>query len=219
MENKGNVLLIVSLVLFGFALLFCVIGFSTSHWLELDSRYVTSSSFENLGLWEACFKNFAFLRDYTGKLYNGCWWIFSEEYRPVWDYINPPWFLGIQVMMTIVLIAEVLTVLMSILFLIKCCRGGDNMIALFVLGSIAIAAGILTGISTIIFGAKTVTDTHWIQEPEKNFLSWSFGCVVFSGFMELFGGVCSIVAALYVKLQRRYTTDRPMAYRPQPKKY
>ena len=89
MANRRDLLLIVGLVLSGIASLFLIIGFSTSHWLELNTNYITNSGFENLGLWEACFKNFVHFRDYTKKLYNGCWWTFSEEYRPIWSYINP----------------------------------------------------------------------------------------------------------------------------------
>ena len=82
-------MLIAGLVFCSSALLFLVIGFSTPHWLELDTNYITNSGFEKLGLWEACFNNFAYYKDYTGKIYNGCWWIFSYEYRPIWNYINP----------------------------------------------------------------------------------------------------------------------------------
>lgn len=89
MANRGDLLLIVGFVLSGSALLFLLIGFSTPNWLELDTNYITQSGFEKLGLWEACFKNFAHYRDVTIKKFNGCWGIFSEEYRPIWDYINP----------------------------------------------------------------------------------------------------------------------------------
>lgn len=89
MADRGSLLLIIGLSFSGAALLFLVIGFSTPHWLELDTKFITNSGFEKIGLWEACFKNFAFYRDYTGKLYNGCWWIFSYEYRPIWSFINP----------------------------------------------------------------------------------------------------------------------------------
>lgn len=89
MATRGNWLLIIGLIFCSSALLFLVIGFSTPHWLELDTNYRTNSGFEKIGLWEACFNNFAYYKDYTGKIYNGCWWIFSYEYRPIWSYINP----------------------------------------------------------------------------------------------------------------------------------
>ena len=70
-----------------FATLCTIISFSTSKWLE--SYAEANSRFVNLGLWEACFNNFGYDRDNLGKVYNGCWWIFSYEYRPIWDWLNP----------------------------------------------------------------------------------------------------------------------------------
>ena len=213
MANRRDLLLIVGLVLSGFASLFLVIGFSTSHWLELNTNYITQSGFENLGLWEACFKKFVHQRDYTNKLFNGCWWTFSEEYRPIWSYINSSWFLGIQIMMTLTLVMEIMTVLIAILLLIKCCPGKHSVIGLFILGGTTVVSGILTAISVIIFGAKSATDNHWIESPEKTIVSWSFYCVVFSGFLILFAGVFIIVAALHAKLVDDYDR-RPARYAP-----
>ncbi|XP_071142603.1 uncharacterized protein LOC143055443 [Mytilus galloprovincialis] len=204
-KSRGDWLLVAGLVFSGFALLFLVIGFATPHWLELDTKFITNSGFEKLGLWEACFNNWAYYRDYTGKTYNGCWWIFSYEYRPIWSYINPPWFLGIQVMMTLALLAEISVVLLALLFLIGCCPGRNSVCGLFILGGIGLCSGILTAICTVIFGAKSVVDRQWIENPDKNFLSWSFGCVVFSGFLILFGGMCIIVSALQVRLANQYS--------------
>ena len=88
-RSRGDWLLIIGLIFCSSALLFLIIGFSTPHWLELDTKHIKNNGFEKIGLWEACFNNFAYYKDYTGKTYNGCWWIFSYEYRPIWSYINP----------------------------------------------------------------------------------------------------------------------------------
>ena len=203
-RSRGDWLLIIGLIFYSSALLFLIIGFSTSHWLELDTKHITNSGFEKIGLWEACFNNFAYYKDYTGKTYNGCWWIFSYEYRPIWSYINPQWFLAIQMMLTITLVMEIAAVLFLITFLIKCCPGKDGDIPLFFLGGTGVLASAFTAFCTVLFGAKSVTDRQWIENPDKNFLSWSFGCVVFSGFLVLFGGMCVFVSGLQVKLENRY---------------
>ena len=80
------------LTLCGFALsclaaLFTILSFSTSHWLE--SYEEAQSRFIKLGLWEACFNNFGYDRDNLGKVYKGCDWIFSYDYRPIFDWLNP----------------------------------------------------------------------------------------------------------------------------------
>lgn len=42
-----------------------------------------------MGLWEACFNHWTYFNDYNGKIYDGCWWIYSYEYRPIFHWINP----------------------------------------------------------------------------------------------------------------------------------
>lgn len=42
-----------------------------------------------LGLWEACFNHWTYFNDYNGKIYDGCWWIYSYEYKPIFHWINP----------------------------------------------------------------------------------------------------------------------------------
>ena len=64
-----------------------VISFSSPNWLE--SYTEAKSRFVKLGLWSACFNKFGYDRDFLGKTYDGCWWIFSYEYRPIWDWLNP----------------------------------------------------------------------------------------------------------------------------------
>lgn len=65
-----------------------MIGFSSPNWIEHFNKY-TERQFVKMGLWEVCFKQWSYYKDYLGKKYNGCWWIFSFEYRPVWSWLNP----------------------------------------------------------------------------------------------------------------------------------
>lgn len=66
-----------------------VIAFSTPHWLERFPHKRNTRVFVRMGLWEACFNHWTYYKDYLGKQYNGCWWIFHFEYRPVWPWLNP----------------------------------------------------------------------------------------------------------------------------------
>lgn len=54
-----------------------------------------------------------------------------------------------------------------------------------------------------MFGTKSVVDRQWIEKPDQNYLSWSFGLMVLSGFCQLFGGMCSVVAAMQVRLENQ----------------
>ena len=82
-----NILAVIGFALACLSTLMTIISFSTSHWLEsydeADSRFV------KLGLWEACFNNFGYDRDNLGKVYHGCEWVFSYDYRPIFDWLVP----------------------------------------------------------------------------------------------------------------------------------
>lgn len=82
-----DILTLIGAVLAGVAALLTIISFSTSKWLE--SYEEANSRFESLGLWEACFNKFGYDRDNLGKTYDGCQWIFSYDYRPIFDWLNP----------------------------------------------------------------------------------------------------------------------------------
>lgn len=66
-----------------------IVCFTTPHWLERFPYKRNTKVFVRLGLWEACFNDWQYYKDYLGKRYNGCWWIFHFEYRPVWPWLNP----------------------------------------------------------------------------------------------------------------------------------
>ena len=63
----------------------------------------------------------------------------------------------------------------------------------------------------VLFGTKSVVDRQWIENPDKNYLSWSFGLIVLSGFLLLFGGMCVFVAGMQVRLMVNYN-KKPAPY-------
>jgi len=89
MLGRSKCILAVGLGLTSLAAIFCVVGFSTPNWIQSDDRFTTVSQFVKMGLWEACFKHWSHWKDYAGKQYDGCWWIFSAEYRPIREFLNP----------------------------------------------------------------------------------------------------------------------------------
>lgn len=66
-----------------------VIAFASPNWVEYYNQHGRDRVFRKMGLWEACFDNWTYYKDYLGKTYNGCWWIFSFEYRYIWTWLNP----------------------------------------------------------------------------------------------------------------------------------
>ena len=69
------------------ALMFMVVGFSSPYWVESFEEF--KSPFVKLGLWEFCFNDFTFYKDYKGNRYLGCFYIFSREARPIWEWVSP----------------------------------------------------------------------------------------------------------------------------------
>lgn len=82
-----EILTLCGAVLAALACLFTIISFSTAFWLE--SYKEANSGFRNMGLWEACFNNYAYDGDTLGKTYDGCSWMFSYEFRPIIDWLIP----------------------------------------------------------------------------------------------------------------------------------
>ncbi|KAL3892219.1 hypothetical protein ACJMK2_004449 [Sinanodonta woodiana] len=203
----------ISLTLVSFGLcclctLFTVIGFSSPNWLESYSE--SQSTFVRLGLWEACFRNYRNDRDQLAKTYDGCWWIFSYEYRPIWQWLSPRWFLAVQIIMTLVLILTLVTTLMTLLFMIGCCPDRRAATTQLTNSLLMFGLGLLIAISVIIFGVQSDTDRQWLTRPDQNFLSWSFGLVVLAGFFAIFAGMCLLVDSLRLKAQARKQNKEPM---------
>jgi hypothetical protein len=88
-----------SALFFGIFSLACnLIGFSTPYWIQIWPRYylkflyiliiliffifsVGDTTFRKLGLWQVCIAGFRNPKNYWGKVYYGCWWLFAREYN------------------------------------------------------------------------------------------------------------------------------------------
>lgn len=55
----------------------------------------------------------------------------------------------------------------------------------------------------------SVVNRQWIQNPDKNYLSFSFGLMVMSGFMVLFGGFCAAFSAAQVRYDQKKSEEKP----------
>ena len=80
----------LAIVLTIFANLFNVISFVSPYWII--SIKPENFGFIRLGLWEVCFDNFIFPADYISKAYDGCWYLFRQEFKYIRFWINPRMF-------------------------------------------------------------------------------------------------------------------------------
>ena len=71
------------------------------------------------------------------------------------------------------------------------------------------SVGMVTGICILVFGTMSVVNRQWIQNPDKNYLSFSFGLMVMSGFLVLFGGFCATFSATQYRFDRKKNQEKP----------
>lgn len=194
-----------------------VIGFSSPHWLESFEQ--ANSRFDRIGLWEACFNHFGYDRDQLGKQYDGCHWIYSYEYKPIFDWLNPDWLLTVQIMMTLSLVINLLTSILLIVGRFGVCLPYKESMSQLIASSGMFISTFLVGISVTIFGVKSKIDRQWFPRPDQNFLTWAFGLAVLSAFFTLFAAMCLLVDGYRIKFEQRRQSrkgDPYMTYKMKP---
>jgi hypothetical protein len=65
------------------------ISFASPYWLQ--QWELSFNTFNNMGLWEACFHNYMHHRDDLQEIYNGCFWVYNpdEKYNKLRDWLVP----------------------------------------------------------------------------------------------------------------------------------
>lgn len=150
--------------------LILLISFASPYWLS--SYKFTDSAFKRLGLWDFCFQDYRHPSYQYDTKFSGCHWIYSPEYTNIRDWLQPPWFMFVQAVMTIALCVATLGLMaVSVIFMhfliqyqliILCltliCHMGTTMLLFFAL-------------TTFYFKAF---DRSWIMYPEFNHVDWAF---------------------------------------------
>ncbi|KAK3087431.1 hypothetical protein FSP39_005856 [Pinctada imbricata] len=205
--------MVISLGFFGLGFISFLLGYCTPFWLETDDRFLYRSGFQKLGLWTACFENWSYFKDYLGKQYNGCYWIFSYDLMPIWKWLNPTWLLSVQVMMTLSFCLQVVTIAVLSWYIYK---GWREHIGLFGITILALIPGLTMAICITMFATYSVVDRQWIENPSKTYLSWSFAFTIVAGFLVVFGTMVLATASIesrrqFLKYGPYETTDSEIA--------
>jgi len=169
------------------------VAFATPHWLERFPHKRMTKCFIRMGLWEFCFNDWTYYKDYLGKKYNGCWWIYHFEYKPVWAWLNPVWLLMVQIMMALAFTLQLIITTLHTLVYVRWPTPEKEKKYLRNTYYMMWASAALISTSVTIFGIKADIDRQWLPNPDSNFLSWSFGCAVLSGFFSIFSAMCMSV--------------------------
>jgi len=190
-----RIVLGTALVLNVIALINLVIAFVTPYWVISWPRVY--SPFRKLGLWEACFAGQIMPNDPVQKSYHGCWWILAPELYYIRDWIMPPWFIIVQILITVSLVIEVIALIFNVRI---CQRTGSNDKSglarrrapfnwVQAMTFITIITTVLKGIAVVMFGLAFKYDWFWIPHPEINYPHFSYGLAIVSTFFSFFASI------------------------------
>ncbi|PVD31868.1 hypothetical protein C0Q70_07292 [Pomacea canaliculata] len=181
-----------------FVLMF--VAFTSPFWYKSWTR--VHSSFGNIGLWHVCLYGFIIPTDPAMKSYVGCWWIHSEEFVRVASEIMPPWFRIIQLLCVLTLLMDLVVMILLILYLVgethRKIYEKDVGRMFIIIAILMLLSAFLVFLIALIF-AEMSHDSSWMPRPWMNYLSWSYGCCVLSGFFGAFGGMVIFVLGLIYK--------------------
>merc|ERR1711976_708975 len=191
-----------------FALVCLSISFASPYWLQCWPN--SFNNFRNLGLWQVCFHDYMHHKDDSQEIYNGCWWVFDREkrYWKLREWLQPPWFISCQVMVTGTLLVELGTAAIVAMIFLHCCPIMNHeylqTYGMFAASAMMFLVTMITLIASVVFGVES-QDRYWMPRPDLNFLSWGFGFYIISGIMSLASGVCFFYQAwkVYNELLKR----------------
>lgn len=150
--------------------LILLISFASPYWLS--SYKFTDSTFKRLGLWDFCFQDYRHPSYQYDTKFNGCHWIYSPVYTNIRDWLQPPWFMFVQAVMTIALCVASLGLLaVSIIFMHFLIQ--YQLIILCMSLVCHMLTTMLLFFGLIIFYFKAF-DRSWIMYPDFNHLDWAF---------------------------------------------
>ncbi|KAG8195363.1 hypothetical protein JTE90_001381 [Oedothorax gibbosus] len=168
--GKFSTIMLLACSALGVSVIFIIIAFTTPYWLVSDG-YAPVEKFQKLGLWEACFKRFVDIYYRYDREFQGCKWIFDEDYNFIHSFLSPPFFKAVQALFTLGLVCLILACLVLMVFTM-CLVSDKEVLVLRLLAGLTYTAGIFSTIAVITFGAYG-DERNWMPDPDHNHLSWS----------------------------------------------
>ncbi|KAL5107449.1 hypothetical protein TcWFU_002410 [Taenia crassiceps] len=100
--------------------------------------------------------------------------LFLFSFSSIWEWLNPYWLVAIQTLIIIAFVAELISVLILILYFLLY---GQPAAESTIVCGLQIFIGLLLSISLVVFGVNS-QNRMWMQRPDHMFLSWSFGFLI-----------------------------------------
>lgn len=194
MEGK-RIVLLTALLLHLLALFLLIISFITPYWAISWPRVY--SGFRKIGLWEVCFAGYRIPRDPLMKSYHGCWWILAPELYQIRSWIMPPWFIIIQILITVSVVIELICMIFLLMIWVRT-KSSDNTGTAkrrapfnLVQGAtvITIVTCCIKSVCVIMFGLAFRFDPFWLPNQEINYPHVSYGLAITSTFVSIFSSM------------------------------
>lgn len=133
--------------------------------------------------------------------FDGCMWVFEEEYYIIHDYLLPSFYIATQIFFTLCFTLLLLGSLMTFLFL-GCSRDSDRYILLLLSnGATLVMSGLCGFIACVIFGCYG-DSRDWMPNWEHNNMGWAFAFGVIGSFLLFPAGVLFLVEGRRAKYRR-----------------
>jgi len=186
--------------------LFLLISFASPYWLQ--SYQIAYLDFKNMGLWEFCFQNFRYPFNQFDHKFNGCHYVFSDEYRILREWILPAWLQVVQAFVSLAFLTsfcgQITVTLLLVRWPLALWRRFRYEMTLTALALTALTVlGLFMGVA--VFGGKC-WDREWLMYPNYNYVSWSFYFAIIALGLHV---VASLLLALevYVLNQNQAQSD------------
>uniref|UniRef100_T1JEE8 Uncharacterized protein n=1 Tax=Strigamia maritima TaxID=126957 RepID=T1JEE8_STRMM len=160
--------------------LFILISFASPYWLESFAE--TFQPFVRMGLWEFCFDNFRYPKYQFDRKFDGCNYVFSEEFLVIREWLQPGWLMFVEAMMCLALFFALLclcvlaVILMRYFLFVEWLFLGIG----FILQLLIVVP---TFLAITVFGARC-QDRNWFLNPLYNHPSWAYALAVIAFFLS-----------------------------------
>jgi hypothetical protein len=172
---------------------------SSDHWwVSLKPQ-----EFERVGLWQICFNHYRHRFDFYGKIYQGCWWIFSPETRMLFTWLSTEWLRVVQAFSTLSLLSSLLALLLT--FMLVANRNLSKVSSRFILMTafVTLTSSLFMTIACITFGLKG-KNRDWMPRWQQNWYGWSFHIAVACCILEYIVGFILLFEGVNMKLVKAY---------------
>lgn len=147
-----------------------LISFASPYWLS--SYKFTDSTFKRLGLWDFCFQDYRHPSYLYDTKFTGCHWIYSPVYTNIRDWLQPPWFMFVQAVITIALCVSSLALMaVSVIFMHFLIQYQLIILCMILVCHLLTALLLFFALSTFYLKAF---DKSWIMYPDFNHVDWAF---------------------------------------------